>query len=60
MAWHGSNDFGEKAPTAPISKSPRPIAEVREYTHKALVVCECISSKRFHMFDYMSYVARIG
>jgi hypothetical protein len=39
MAWHGSNDFGEKAPTAPISKSPRPIAEVREYTHKALVVC---------------------
>jgi hypothetical protein len=47
MAWHGSNDFGEKAPTAPISKSPRPIAEVREYTHKALVVCGCISSKRF-------------
>jgi hypothetical protein len=39
MAWHGSNDFGEKAPTAPIAKSPRPIAEVREYTHKALVVC---------------------
>lgn len=36
MAWHGSNDFGEKAPSAPVSKSPRPIAEVRELTKLAL------------------------
>ncbi len=38
MAWHGSNDFGEKAPTAPVMKSPRPIAEVRELTKLALQV----------------------
>lgn len=37
MAWHGSNDFAEKAPTAPVAKSPRPIAEVREYTRLALI-----------------------
>lgn len=38
MAWHGSNDFGEKAPSAPVIKSPRPIAEVRELTKLALQV----------------------
>lgn len=38
MAWHGSNDFAEKAPTAPVTKSPRPLSEVREYARLALVV----------------------
>lgn len=38
MAWHGSNDFAEKAPSVPVEKSPRPLAEVREYTRLALIV----------------------
>lgn len=38
MAWHGSNDFAEKAPTSPVEKHPRPISEIREYTRLALIV----------------------
>lgn len=41
MAWHGSNDFADNAPTSPVEKSPRPIAEVREYIRLALVVSSC-------------------
>jgi hypothetical protein len=36
MAWHGSNDFAESAPTAPVTKTPRPLSEVRAYTQAAL------------------------
>lgn len=40
MAWHGSNEFGEKVRSAPVNKTPRPVNEVRDFTHKALVVSE--------------------
>ena len=39
MAWHGTNEFAEAAPTAPVSKSPRPLSEVIHYTKLALMVC---------------------
>lgn len=38
MSWHGSNEFAESAPTAPVTKSPRSIVEVRDLTKKALMV----------------------
>lgn len=68
MSWHGSNDFAESAPTAPVSKSPRSIAEVTELTKKALMVSPaafCVNDQKktnnrcFHLDRRVDTVRRI-
>lgn len=38
MAWHGSNDFAESAPTAPVMKFKRSIDEVTGLVRDAFKV----------------------
>jgi hypothetical protein len=38
MSWHGSNDFAETAPTAPVEKFKRPIDEIQHLVKEAFKV----------------------
>lgn len=60
MAWHGSNDFAEKAPTAPVSKSPRDIEEVRGYTKAAFIASGYCESDAQVCTDCLMYAELRG
>lgn len=60
MAWHGSNDFAEKAPTAPVSKSPRDLDEVRDLCKKALMASGYNESDSEIVTDCLMYAELRG
>jgi len=60
MAWHGSNEFAETAPTAPVSKSPRPISEVMHYTKLALMASGYCEEDATVVTDILMYAELRG
>jgi len=60
MSWHGSNEFAETAPTAPVSKSPRPIAEVHELTKQALMASGYTEEDSAIVTDILMYAELRG
>eukprot|EP00286_Rhodomonas_abbreviata_P004564 CAMPEP_0181335408 /NCGR_PEP_ID=MMETSP1101-20121128/26816_1 /TAXON_ID=46948 /ORGANISM="Rhodomonas abbreviata, Strain Caron Lab Isolate" /LENGTH=350 /DNA_ID=CAMNT_0023445527 /DNA_START=53 /DNA_END=1107 /DNA_ORIENTATION=+ len=60
MAWHGSNDFAENTPTAPVSKSPRSITEVTELTKRALMASGYCEEDATIVTDILMYAELRG